>query len=235
MEQLISVLISFIFGTLGAGFFSFYQRKRFARIDERIEAEKKLKKYANRLWITLHELTYRLNHILDKLNEENPAALGSLQLSVKQENPIQWYAQEGYYLTSTAYLLASLSAWMGIYQRDVVNLDFKAASDAARFFKLTEALKQSITNTGKGSVMWYFYFESVGTSILDKEQSRPLDYSQYVQKLKDDQSFQDYMQQAFQFIHHLTNPDRKVLIEEIIARVQKTKAFLENNLEIPIR
>ncbi|MEO1652687.1 MAG: hypothetical protein AAFU64_04005 [Bacteroidota bacterium] len=134
MEQLLSVLVSFIFGTLGAGFFSFYQRKKNARIDEQIEAEKKLKKYAKSLWITLHELSYRLEHIQDQLNGADPASLAALKLEVNEQNPMQWYAQEGYYLTSTSYLLAQLSAWMGIYQQDIVFLEFKGASKAAHFF-----------------------------------------------------------------------------------------------------
>ncbi|MEO1655159.1 MAG: hypothetical protein AAFU64_16550 [Bacteroidota bacterium] len=61
------------------------------------------------------------------------------------------------------------------------------------------------------------------------------DYSQYVWKLKQDQSFREYLQQAFQFIYKLTDPRHKDLIKGMIQNIHKTKSFLENNLDIPIR
>ena len=75
---------------------------------------------------------------------------------------LDWYTKEGYYATSTVYLLAYVSAWITLLQRDIVFLEFKRESLTAQFFQCVEHFKGSISTK---TILWYHYLVGMGLRL----------------------------------------------------------------------
>lgn len=233
-KVIIQVVLGFIFGTLGAGFFSFYKKRKEAKIDSDIESDRKLKKYSKSLWLVLKELEYRLKHFKDKLEHEKEDDLEKLRFIPNKDTKIDWYAKDGYYITSTLYLFCNLSSWIAIYKKDIVFLEYEKASLSAEFQKIIEELIGAVSDSDQNSIMWYHYYISIGESIVDKEEKLPLSYSEFILKLVDDQKFMQYMNQAFHFLDSLSRKESIDLISGMITNVSNAKNFLEENNSIPV-
>lgn len=231
---LLQIGLSFVFGTIGAGFFSFYKRRKEAKIDAEIEADEKLERYSKSLWFVLKELEFRLKHFKNKLENDSEQELNGLKFVPDSKTKIDWYSKDGYYITSTLYLFCSLSSWITIYQRDIVYLKYDKASLSAEFQKHIENLKAAISNTKLKSCMWYHYFASIGEFIVDKSSNSPIPYSDFVLKLVEDEKFLSYMEQSFHFLNFLSTKESIQLIAKIIEETKDAKAFLKEHNSIPV-
>jgi len=235
MEEVIHAFLGLIAGTIGGGLFSFYQKKKNASIDDKIEAKRKLKKYSKSLWFDLHEINYRLKNIKTNLKSNNFKEVLPLTYhpDINMDMDIDWYTKDGYFITSTAYLFSSLSCWISIYQRDVTFLDFGESSNSADFYRKIERLKQSISNTEKGSIMWYHYFNSIGENIIENTQNSPITFARFINQLDSDIKFRLFYSQTFYFLNTLSKIESIDLIEHIMNQIEDCQDFLEQHIDIP--
>jgi hypothetical protein len=143
---------------------------------------------------------------------------------------VQWYVKNGYYITSTAYLLANVAAWIRLFQRDVVFLRFRRQSATAKFFHLVELLKTELSKDPP-SILWYHYINGVGENLIDDVV--PISIAAFSSKLATDDGFRDYYDQLFQFLHRLTNKDHEELLKATIKTLRDIKKCLEENGAVP--
>src|SRR2546422_8529806 len=104
-DELSNLVYGAIGGGLVAALFRISEKWIERRSAQSLEARKTLAKYAKPLWLACHELEQRLVQINAGL--KNPHALTR---EPEKGRTLDWYTKEGYYATSTVYLLASVSA-----------------------------------------------------------------------------------------------------------------------------
>jgi len=226
-------LTGLLWGALGGGAVALILRTvEKALIDvhvaESIEARQKLRKYAKPFWLACNDLEWRLNQILEKLT--SGGNLDPLRWSPGDATPLQWYVEDGYYVTSTAYLLANVAAWIRLFQRDVVFLRFRKHSATAQFFHLVESLKAELSKDPP-SILWYHYLNGVGEYLIDNDV--PMSIAAFSSKLATDERFRVYYGQLFRFLHRLTSKDHEELLKGTLITLREIKRCLEKNGAVP--
>jgi len=191
-------------------------------IAEWIEARQKLRKYAKPFWLGCNDLEYRLNDILEKLT--SGGNLDSLRWSPDNATALRWYVEDGYYVTSTAYLLANVAAWIRLFQRDVVFLRFRKNSATAQFFLLVESLKAKLSKDPP-SILWYHYLNGIGEYLIDDDV--PMSIAAFSSRLATDERFRAYYGQLFRFLHRLTSKDHEELLKGTLSTLGEIKRFLK--------
>lgn len=233
-EQLITFLYSALGGGIAAIVFKVIEKYWIGfKLNENIEAKKKLKHYAKVLWFDFHELSLRLKHIQHKIKSQEAHELHSLKYSLDQKS-IEWFTKQGYYAASTAYLIASSSSWIRILQREIVFLEFSKKSITADFFEKIEAYKRIVS--GKGSIIWYHYFNGIGEKLIDEKNKCPITFATFIELLANNPQFKDFFDQLFRFLDALTDihkPQNLVLLKDVTNHLEELKQFLSENANIP--
>jgi len=203
------------------------------KLNENIAAKKKVKHYAKALWFDFHELSIRLTHIVEKIKSNTPANLDPLRYKMHNTD-IEILTKERYYITSTAYLIASSSAWIRILQTEIVFLELSKSSLSSTFFSLIERFKRKVSS--KSSILWYHYFNGIGENMINRETKTPIYYSDFIKKLAGDVEFRKFYDQLFRFLDALThqgNTQNVAFLEELIQDLEELKQFLAENSSIP--
>lgn len=222
---------NFLYGALGGGLVAtgiriaetYWIAPHFT---ESLEARKKLFMYASPLSHACHELKYRLNAILQEI-EVCAGTKEALNLSPKGIQTIDWFTKSGYYLTSTAYLICVTSAWIQLYERDVVFLKFGRTSLTRRFFALIEKFKNDLSS--EGSILWFHYVNGLGEQLVDKDKNRPMTMSEFIYKLYQDGLFRDYYDQLFAFLNQVAEGKHTMTMRNTIKTLEEINNFLEKN------
>jgi len=197
-------------------------------IAESIEARQKLRKYAKPLWLACNDLEWRFNHILKKLSSGDN--LDPLRWSPDDATPLRWYVEDGYYVTSTAYLLANVAAWIRLFQRDVVFLRFRKHSATAQFDLLVESLKSELSKDPP-SILWYHYINGIGEYLIENDV--PMTIAAFSSKLATDDQFRSYYSQLFRFLYRMASKDYEELLTKALSTLGEIKRCLENNGAVP--
>ena len=230
-------LEKFLYGVLGGGvaalIFKLFDSYIIGfRLSESILAKKKFWQYSKALWFDCYELKHRLTSIRRKISNENhDNDLEPLRFRLSEQTQLDWFTKAGYYATSTAYLFASVSCWIRLFQRDVVFLDFGKRNLTSDFFKIVEDLKNSISRNQ--SILWYHYFNGIGEIIIDETQKMPMTFSSFTIKLYEDKNFRKYFEQLFYFLDDVVSKGQGELVDEIIKSLESTLTYLSQNSSIP--
>ena len=83
------------------------------RMTQSLEARRTLSKYAKPLWFACHNFEHRVKRLKKGLKNPNV-------LAPPQPRALEWYTKAGYFVTSTAYLISAVAAWINLFERDVV-------------------------------------------------------------------------------------------------------------------
>lgn len=219
-----------VYGAIGGGLVAALFRIAEQWIERRsvqsLEARRTLAKYAKPLWLACHELEQRLTHIHAGL--KNPQALTR---GPEMGFTLDWYTKEGYYATSTVYLFACVSAWITLFQRDVVFLEFKRESLTAQFFQCVEHFKISIST---GTILWYHYLVGIGQQLLPVGVDRPMTLAAFVNMLGTNDQFRAFFDQSFQFLKKIAASEYRDQIGTSLAAVQEIQRFLVANQAVPV-
>lgn len=232
-------LANFLFGVLGGGLvataFRLAETYWLApRLTESIEARQKLFVYARPLSHACHELAYRLRAFLPKMQQEMNDTRAALSLSPRQTKAIDWFTKEGYYLTSTAYLIALVSCWIQLYERDVVFLKFGRSSLTKQFFDLIEGFKNIVS--GEGSILWFHYVNGIGELLIAAAGDRPMTMTEFIYKLYEDELFRDYYDQLFVFLNQVAHGKFLANLEATVQQLDQIQDFLvQNQITIAMR
>jgi hypothetical protein len=223
-------LSQLLFGAIGGGLVAAVFRIAEQWVERRsaqsVEARKTLAKYAKPLWLACHNLEQRLTHIHAGL--KNPQVLTCVP---ERGCSLDWYTKEGYYATSTVYLLAYVSAWITLFQREIVFLEFRNESLTAQFFQSVEQFKGSIST---GTILWYHYLVGIGQQLLPMGADRPMTLAVFVNTLGTNDQFRAFFDQSFQFLKKIAASEYRDQIGTSLAAVQEIQRFLVANQAVPV-
>lgn len=225
-SELSNLLYGAIGGGIAAGLIRLGEKWMGARLEESLEARNKLRQYAKPLWLECHQLEFRLRHIQDGLPSPD-----ALRASPSNANALDWYTKEGYYATSTAYLIAAVAAWIGAFERDVVFLEFGQRSLTAAFFRRIEAFKIALSSGG--SILWYHYVEGIGEQLTPESQPRPMTYASFCRCMFTEDLFRSYYDELFQFLQRVAGGEYGEQVAAVLESLREIKAFLEANAAVP--
>lgn len=225
--ELSDLLYGGIGGGIAAGLLHLIEKWMGAHLEESLDARKKLRLYAKPLWLECDQLEFRLRHIERKL--PNPDAL---RVSPANATALDWYTKDGYYASSTAYLIASVAAWIRLFQRDVVFLEFGQQSLTAAFFNRVEAFKTAISS-GE-SILWYHYVQGIGEQLTPEGQPRPMSYAAFCHRMFTDALFRSYYDELFQFLGRIAGGEFQHQIGAVLDALREIKVFLEANAAVPL-
>lgn len=198
------------------------------RLSESIDARKKLFTYARPLSYACHELAYRINAIVEKIDTNTMnGTQTALSLSPTQAKSIDWFTKEGYYISSTAYLMASVSCWIQLYERDVVFLQFGRSSLTKEFFDIIEAFKNRLSSGD--SILWYHYVNGIGELLIGEEGDRPITLSEFIYTIHQDELFRGYYDQLFIFLNQVADKRHLQTLKDTLRSLEDIQAFLVSN------
>jgi len=188
------------------------------------EAREKLLLYSRHLYFSCGQAAFRLRYIGKQIREKRPGIV-FLKRSPKDAKSIEWFTKDGYYVTSTAYLIALVACWIFILQRDIVFLPFKRKADTREFLNLVERLKTGLSTR---TILWYHYIDGLGERLIrqDSDHPRPMGVSQFSQKLHTDEMFRDYYDQLMQFLSQVASGAYLEQIEEAAKTLDQLRRFL---------
>lgn len=204
-----STVTSLVVGAIGGAVASFLfrlidQYVISPRFSDTRAARKKLIHYAQPLGIACRELEFRLKSISDNVKAGNVGTKSALGLSLSDSGQsIDWYTKQGYYLTSTTYLIASVSAWIQLYERDVAFLKFGKSALTTEFHRLIDRFKVSLSRNG--SILWYHYVSGIGEVLLERGGVRPISLADFTKQLCMDKNTRGYCDQVFVFLNRVSS------------------------------
>ena len=203
------------------------------KITRALSAEAKLEHYAKPLWLDSGELELRLRHLAKKLQADDRPEAVRLRPEVGQS--IDWYTKQGYYATSTVYIMARVSCWIHLYTRDVVLLPFRKDMETVRFFQTVEAVKAAIS--ARPSILWSYYFAGMGEALTDQKDVKPMTFAAFCMRMQEDASFRSFFDQAFWYLIDLSTEDNRHAKIKYLLRIADAlgaaKAALEASCKIP--
>lgn len=198
-------------------------------------AQEKLWLYAKPLWRICDDLKFRLEIILKGLQsgnqDEKKDKIGPLEFDPETAQSLKWFNEDGQYVTSTAYMISVLSAWITLFERDVVFLKFKKVSSTTKFITLLEDFKSALTDNG--SILYYDYFAGIGDKLIVDNHSRPMSIAGFSYSLFRDDEFRNYYNQLFRFLREISYGRFKENIESSIFAITALANFLIENGAIP--
>lgn len=227
-QELIRLIASAIFG---GGIAILWQSTQKWYIDPGITASnvasRKLVEYSKTLWLACDDLEVRLTQIANKYKDRT---LEPLYWQPSDSTPVRWHVEDGYYATSTAYLLANLLAWIRLFERDVSCLKFTKKSDATKLLHEFHSLKRCLSKKDV-SILWYQYLNGIGDFLIDAK--RPMSIAAFSIKLSSDDHFRSFYGQLFRFLNSLRDDTRIELINDAISVIRTIKPLLERRGAVP--
>jgi hypothetical protein len=201
-------------------------------VGESLEARKKLYFYAKPFWLDCYQLEYRLTRINDKDIGYNRHYEGLLTASLQDAKSVSWFVAEGYCVTSTAYLIASVAAWIVLVERDVAFLQFRSKSLTIKFFHLTQNLRSTIS---RSFTIWHYYVTGIGEKLIREGESKPMTFSDFIYSLQGDESnFRVFYSSLFQSINEISSTSNcEDKIRLVRKQLSEVRSFLETNKIVP--
>jgi hypothetical protein len=194
-----------------------------------------VQKYARPIWLACEHLAFRLEQIIEKLTDPHGDAANVLDWwrDYEESKKVLWMNGQGYFITSTAYVLSSLSCWFYIVEKKVVFLPFRDRSKSSEFFLLVNRVKRSLTTN---TPLWFHYLSGSGQMLLDEDGEQPISYGQFVLRMGNQNEFSDYYQQLFNgFIQEAGQGKITKALEESIESLRAVQTFLHAHATLPIR
>jgi hypothetical protein len=228
--EMSSDLSSFLYGAVAGGVVALILRVVETywlgpRLAASREAREKLLLYSRHLYFSCGQAEFRLKYINQQMEQKRSGGIASLMLSQKDAKSLQWFTKDGYYITSTAYLIALVACWIVILQRDVVFLPFKRKADTTEFLNLVERFK---TGLSTHTILWYHYIDGIGEKLIleGQDKPRPMGLSAFSHNLYTDAAFRDYYDQIFQFLNKAASGSYVAEIKEAANTLENMKQFL---------
>ena len=227
------LVISGVLGGIVATILKILADMYLARYKDKDEAYKKMLRYAKPLWLSCHELNIRLKSLVKKIDNKkyNPYDSNSLKYKLSREVQVDWFTKNGYYITSTAYLISLVASWITLFERDVVFLEFSKKSTTADFFRCIENFKQSIS--ADTSALWYHYLEGIGSKLILENGERPMTIADFSFNLYSDKEFRSYYDQVFQFLYQVGNGEQRDVLQRTVTAVDGIMKNLEKQGIVP--
>jgi hypothetical protein len=197
------------------------------------------RKYATALWLACSELRIHLERILKRQGDVDARKSDALKKIPRYDwgKRADWFAKDGYYATITAYKIAAVSAWLRIYQRELLFLPY-AASQAflKKLYARADALKLSISTD---TCFWFDYLDAVGDALVSAgagpQALAPISFAEFCRRYATDQNFLFFFDQVHMYVHHVGNGRRQYLdsVKGLLESLKRLMEFLEGQNLLP--
>jgi hypothetical protein len=189
------------------------------------------RKYGTALWIACKELNVHLARIQETLGDDRVFdSLLKIPANDWKERP-DWFTKKGFYTIVTAHKIALVSAWLYIYQQELLFSRTRASSDLlSDLYNHASMVRKAFSYK---SCLWPEYFDAVGSQYVERvgETYRPLTFSAFCLHCAANKAFLRFYDQLHNFIHITANderdPSKKGRIEHIRKAVQKLMDLLD--------
>ncbi len=200
-------------------------------IQPRYEARISRRKYATALYIACKELSLLLANTLERLSSAS-SGIGDAMKKIPNNdfhgNPA-WFTKEGYYTTITAYKIASVSAWLRVYQNALL---FSSYPESQSFLNDLYGRAQNLKLAfSTGTCLWYYYFDAIGERLIDEREKEvsALTFSKFCACYANDRDFRLFFEQVHMYIWFLGNRNPKYV--DTVPRIQTCLLDLISLLE----
>jgi hypothetical protein len=196
-------VLSFVLGVITSlGIYKYYL--------EPLQAGSALrKKYGTALWIACKELNVHLERIEETLADRTVFdSLLKIPTNDWKGEP-DWFTKEGFYTMVTAHKIAQVSAWIYIYQQELLFSRTRASSELlADLYNHASTIRKAF---GDSSCLWPEYFDGIGSQYIERvaEFSRPLSFSAFCLRCSSDRGFMQFYDQLHLFIHLMAKDERE--------------------------
>ena len=113
----------------------------------------------------------------------------------------------------------------------MVFLDFGKGPQTAEFFQLLESLQATLSH--EPSILWYQYFDGIGSELFENDQSCPMSFSGFCRRLSKDEPFRLFYDQLFQFLRRLKEDEYHELLSSSLTKLQEIKMRLADGKIVP--
>jgi hypothetical protein len=187
------------------------------------------KKYATVLWITCRELQLQLEHIEKRVTANNTAAIAALKKIPNNDfkERADWFTKHGYYTTVTAYKIAAFSAWLRVYQQELLFSTYrKGRKFVFSLYQKADHIKQAFSHD---TCLWYDYFDAIGDKLVERSGDilRPMAFSAFCDKYFSDSQFRLFYEQVHMFIWFVADGKYLAKIGTITNALENLRSFLE--------
>ena len=200
------------------------------------------RKYATALWIACSDLHIHLDRIREQMGAGDPRTRNALKKIPRNDSGrrADWFAKEGYYTTTTAYKIAAVSAWLRIYQRELLFLPYAASrSFLSQLYARADELKSSISTK---TCFWYDYLDAVGDRLVSQlgdvgsgGSLAPMSFAEFCRRYATDQDFLLFYDQVHRYIHLIGDgqPPYIESVKKVLESLKKVMGFLERQRLLP--
>jgi hypothetical protein len=194
------------------------------------------RKYATALWIACNDLKIQLERIHKRVTEEDQQTISALKKipdnDSKSDGSVRpdWFTKDGYYTTSTAYKIAAVSAWLCIYQRELLFLPYSAS----QYFlsMLYTAANRLNTSFSTDTCLWYDYLTAVGDALVARPGSAsaasnlaPLSFAEFCERYTTDSRFRLFYEQVHMYIWFVADA-RKPYLDSVQSVLESLDALM---------
>jgi hypothetical protein len=197
------------------------------------------RKYATALWIACADLKLHLERIRERVTAGDRQTVDALKKipdnDSKRDGSVRpdWFTKDGYYTTSTAYKIAAVSAWLRIYQRELLFLPYAASQDfLSKLYTRADRLNTSFsTNT----CLWYDYLNAIGDGLLARPSPAPaastlapLSFAEFCERYTTDDRFRLFYEQVHMYIWFVADRQKPYLesVQNVLHSLDELGSFL---------
>ena len=197
------------------------------------------KKYATALWIACAELKIQLEQIHKRVIAGDRQTVDALKKisdnDSKRDGSVRpdWFTKDGYYATSTAYKIAAVSAWLRIYQRELLFLPYAASQDfLSKLYNGADQLNRSFSTD---TCLWYDYLNAVGDGLVARPGSAPaasalapLSFAEFCERYTTDSRFRLFYEQVHMYIWFVADAQKTYLhsVQNVLQSLDELKSLL---------
>jgi hypothetical protein len=197
------------------------------------------RKYATALWIACADLKIHLERIRERVMAGDRQTVDALKKipdnDSKRDGSVRpdWFTKDGYYTTSTAYKIAAVSAWLRIYQRELLFLPYAASQDFLS--KLYTRADRFNTSFSTNTCLWYDYLNAVGDGLLARPSYAPaastlapLSFAEFCERYTTDDRFRLFYEQVHMYIWFVADCQKPYLesVQNVLHSLDELRSFL---------
>ena len=204
-------------------------------IQPRQEAKVVRRKYATALYLACRELALHLASTLDRLNSAESHTAEAMRKIPNNDfhGDPAWFTKEGYQTTITAHKIAAVSAWLRLYQRELL---FSSYPESQSFLKELYGRAQRLKLAfSERTCLWYYYFDALGDEMIGDgaNGASVMTFASFCSRYSQDRQFRLFFEQLHMYIWFLGSRNQRYLdtIPHIQTALQELIEFLgANNL-----
>lgn len=227
LSGVVTAVISAITSLAVALTTQYFNEKTKQQVEKQKERDRINLTYLNPLRLHLEENYIRLIRIRQRLLEENGTC--AMLMPIQQVNEIPqdetWFNADGYYLTSSCYMLACLFFCIQEVKAKIPYLQLDKKDDTELLNLMN---KVSLAFARKGNI-YYVVQSSIGQDMYLPSMNRVMSYREFCQALKDVNQ-QQWLGVLVQFYLEVGRGKKTDKVQQAIESIRELVSFLDKHL-----